>query len=274
MQQRAPRLAGKIAIVTGASRGLGAYCAMAYAAEGAKVVCVGRNDTESPMRLPGNIYMTASAIEEYTGARALPMVCDVSNAEAVEEMTAKVLERWGRIDIVLNNAAFVMPEGERPSEIAPRLFDQMLQVNVIGPLNMIRAALPAMRSQHNGNIINVSGRSRSRGSPLEATKAALEKLTVGLADELRPAGVAVNSLRPAGFIDTPGVLVNEEVKPKDLMPPNSYVEAAILLAMEFADTYTGQVKTDAEVIRELGGADALQRFGDYNPPAWRESLNA
>ncbi|MDP3174235.1 MAG: SDR family NAD(P)-dependent oxidoreductase [Phenylobacterium sp.] len=270
--QRAPRLAGKVAIVTGASRGLGQHCAMMYAAEGAKVVVVGRNAKENPMRLPGTVFQTAEAIEEFTGGQALAIVCDVTDEAAVESMVDQVLDRWGRIDVLLNNAAYVMAEGEGVAGIPLRLFDQMLQVNVLAAFHVIRAVLPAMQAKRFGNIINVSGRSRTRGSPLEATKAAMETLTVGLADELKADGVAVNSLRPFGFVDTPGVLLNSEVKPSDLMPAYSYLDAAVLLAMQTADTYTGNVKTDAEIIRELSDAATLQRYAEINPPAWSASL--
>src|SRR6266852_3868987 len=112
MQQREPRLAGKVAIVTGSSRGLGQYCAIAYAFEGARVVVVGRNSRETNLHMPGNVYYTADMIEELTGALALPIVCDVSDPVAVEGMVAQVLDHWGRVDILLNNAAYVMPEGE------------------------------------------------------------------------------------------------------------------------------------------------------------------
>ena len=87
-------------------------------------------------------------------------------------------------------------------------------------------------------------------------------------------GVAVNSLRPAGFIDTPGVLLNSEVKPGDLMPPESYIDACVYLAMETADTYTGQVKTDAEIIRDLAEEAVLAHYSTVNPPAWRASIPA
>jgi citronellol/citronellal dehydrogenase len=274
MQARPPRLAYKVAIITGASRGLGQLCAMAYAFEGAKVAVVGRNAAESPMRLPGNVHQTVAAIEEFTGGSALPIVCDVTDVAAVERMVEQVLDHWGRIDVLLNNAAYVMPEGESVTDIPVRLFSQMLQVNVLGAFQVIRAVLPAMQAKHRGNIINVSGRSRTRGSPLEATKAAMETLTIGLANELRPSGVAVNSLRPVGFIDTPGVLLNSEVKPRDLTPPDSYLDAAVLLAMQTAETYTGQVKTDAEVIRDLTDETTLMRYGAINPAAWGHGVFA
>jgi citronellol/citronellal dehydrogenase len=272
MQQSKPRLAGKVAIVTGASRGLGLYCALAYAREGAKVVVVGRNARETSFHLPGNVFLTVEAAEEFAGARALPVICDVTDHEAVESMVKQVLDRWGRIDVLLNNAAYVMPEGENITEVPLRLFEQMFQVNVFGAFSVMRAVLPVMRAQRGGSIINVSGRSRTPGSPLDATKMAIETLTIGLANELRPQGIAVNCLRPVGFIDTPGVLLNPDVKPSDLTPPDSYVDAAVLMAMQTADSYTGQLKTDAEAIRDLTDETTLQRYKAMNPRAWRDSL--
>jgi 3-oxoacyl-[acyl-carrier protein] reductase len=272
--QREPRLAGKVAIVTGSSRGLGQYCALAYAQEGAKVVVVGRNGRETNLHMPGNINLTAEAIEELTGSPALPVICDVTDLASVDSMVRTVLDSCGRIDLLLNNAAFVMPEGEAITEVPLRLFEQMLRVNVLGAFSVVRAVLPAMQAQRSGNIINVSGRSRTRGAPLEATKMAMETLTVGFADALRSHGIAVNCLRPVGFIDTPGVLLNSDVRPSDLTPHDSYVEAAILMAMQTAVTYTGQVKTDAEVIRDLGDQRTLRHYEAMNPSPWRDSLAA
>lgn len=273
MQESNPRLAGKVAIVTGASRGLGLYCALAYAQEGAKVAVVGRSVRETGLHMPGNIHLAAQAIEEISSAPALPIVCDVTKVDAVGTMVEQVLDRWGRIDVLLNNAAYVMSEGERITEIPLRLFEHMLQVNTLGAFFTMRAVLPTMRAQRSGSIINVSGRSRASGSPLHATKMAIEALTVGFASEVRPHNIAVNCLRPVGFIDTPGMLLNPDIKPSELTPPHSYVEAATLMAMQTAESYSGQLKTDAEVIRDVADEATLQHYATMNPSAWRNSLD-
>jgi citronellol/citronellal dehydrogenase len=249
MQTRQPRLAGKVAVVTGASRGLGQLCALAFGAEGAHVAVVGRTATESPKRLPGSVHQTAAAVAEFTTGSALPLVCDVTDRAAVQTMVEAVLDRWGRIDVLVNNAAYVLAEGESATRLPVRLFEQMLRVNVLGAFQVIGAVLRAMRARRCGNIINVSGRSRTRGSPLESTKAAIETLTIGLADELRPEGIVVNCVRPAGFIETPGAMLN--VGPSDFVPPDTYLEAVVRLAMQTVDTYTGQIRTDEEVVRDL-----------------------
>ena len=255
------RLDGKVAVITGASRGLGQLCALAFAAEGAHVAVVGRTATESPMRLPGSVHQTAAAIAEFIGGSALPLVCDVTDETAVGTMVEAVLDKWGRIDVLVNNAAYVLADGESATSLPVRLFEQMLRVNLLGAFQVIRAVLPAMRRRRRGNIINVSGRSRTRGAPLEATKAALEMLTIGLATELRAEAIAVNSLRPAGFLDTPGAMLNRDVRPQDLAPADTYLEAAVLMAMQTAETYTGQIRTDADVLRDLNGEPGLMPLG-------------
>jgi NAD(P)-dependent dehydrogenase (short-subunit alcohol dehydrogenase family) len=165
-----------------------------------------------------------------------------------------------------------MPDGESIAEVAIRLFDQMLRVNVLAAFSVVRAVLPTMQAQRSGSIINVSGRSRAPGSLLDATKMAIETLTIGLANELRLQGIAVNCLRPVGFIDTPGVLLNREVKPSDVTPPHSYLDAAVMMATQTAASYSGQLKTDAEVIRDLCDASLLHHYKSMNPKAWGESL--
>ena len=105
----AGRLQGKVAVITGASRGLGQYVAVGYAKEGARVVIAARTETESNPQLPGTIYHTAKLVEE-AGGEAFPVVCNVADAESIDAMTKAVLDKWGRIDIVMPNAA-VQPPG-------------------------------------------------------------------------------------------------------------------------------------------------------------------
>jgi NAD(P)-dependent dehydrogenase (short-subunit alcohol dehydrogenase family) len=265
------RLIGKIAIVTGASRGLGLLCAVAYALEGATVVVAGRSQRESALHMPGNIFLTEETIREL-GGEAVAVPCDVSDRASVESLALQVLRRFGRVDILMNNAAF--EPDETPATLPVRLFERTLDVNVLGPFYAIRAVLPAMKEQCQGNIINVSGRSAGGAVHLDAAKAALEALTVGFANELHGDGIAVNSLRPVGWIDTPGVLLNPAVHPRDVTPPHSYVESAVLLAMQTSTEYSGHVATDAEIIRDLSDEATLLHFASFNPPAWYAELHS
>src|SRR5262245_44926561 len=106
----AGRLAGKVAVITGSSRGLGQYCALGYAAEGAIVAVAARTEEEKDPRLPGTIYHTAKLIED-AGGEAFPVVCNVADAESIEAMTKAVLDKYGRIDVLMTNAAIQPPGG-------------------------------------------------------------------------------------------------------------------------------------------------------------------
>ena len=269
----AGRLQGKVAIITGASRGLGQYCAVGYGREGAKVVIAARTETETDPRLPGTIYHTARLVEE-AGGEALPVVCNVADNESVVGMVQKVLEKYGRVDILMNNAA-VQPPGFI-STIQIRHWELEFRVNVHGVFYGCRAVLPSMIEQKSGNIINISSVGAQGGSHYGATKRAVEAISIGLAAEQRDNGIAVNALKPVRGIETPGLLFGRAPgqvggpRPpgEEIPPPDSYVEAAILLAMQTPETFTGQVVNDAEVIARLADEATRQRMREINPPSW------
>jgi len=265
------RLEGRVAIITGASRGLGEYCAVGFAREGAKVVVAARTVEEQNPRLPGTIYHTAKRIEE-AGGEALPVICNVADKASVEEMTRQVMAHWGRIDILMNNAA-IQPPGAN-SDIQPKHWELIYRVNVHGPFHCIRAVLPTMSEQERGNIINISSAATLGGTPYGGTKRALEAMTEGLAAELKPRSIVVNALKPVGAIETPGFLfaqVPREGRTRaapELPPPDSYVEAAVLLSVQSTDSFTGRVHNDAEVVGYLADEETKDRFRELNPDSW------
>jgi NAD(P)-dependent dehydrogenase (short-subunit alcohol dehydrogenase family) len=272
------RLAGKVAIITGASRGLGEYCAVGYAREGAKVVIAARTETETDPRLPGTIYHTAKLVEE-AGGEALPVVCNVGDMDSVEAMVAKTLATWGKIDILMTNAA-VQPAGFI-STIKPRSWELEFNINVHGPFRCIRAVLPSMQEHKSGAIINISSVAAFGGSHYGATKRAIESMTIGLARELKEQGIAVNAMRPVGGIETPGLLFGRpqmqagSTAPRQGLPsPDSYVEAAILLALQTPDTFTGQVYNDAQLIERLADEATKAKFRQNNPENWVKAMTA
>jgi NAD(P)-dependent dehydrogenase (short-subunit alcohol dehydrogenase family) len=271
----AGRLEGKVAVITGSSRGLGQYCAIGYGREGASVVVAARSEEEKDPRLPGTIYHTAQLIEE-AGGQAFPVVCNVADYDSVEAMVQKVLERYGRIDVLMTNAAVQPPGGISTMQI--RHWELEFRINVHGVFYCIRAALPSMIEHGSGNIINISSIAAHRGGGhYGATKRAIEGMTIGLAAELRDNGIAVNSLRPVAAISTPGWRYGRDVRGPStglVTPEDSYVEAAILMAMQTAATCTGANYSDAEVLQKLGDAALFERFKAENPPQWAESLNA
>jgi NAD(P)-dependent dehydrogenase (short-subunit alcohol dehydrogenase family) len=256
------RLAGKVAIITGGSRGLGQYCAVGYAQEGAKVVVAARTETEKDPNLPGTIHETVQLVEE-AGGEAMAAVCNVGDVSSIEAMVAATLERFGRIDVLMNNAA-IQPPG-RISTIQPKHWELEFQINVHGPFHCTRAVLPAMLEQHSGSIINISSVAARGGSHYGATKRALEAMSIGLALELKDQGIAVNALKPVGAIETPGLRYRGAgtaplPKRPGLPTPDSYVEAAILLAMQTPETCTGEVLNDAEAVEKLADDDTKKRL--------------
>lgn len=266
----AGRLAGKVAIVTGASRGLGEYCALGFAAEGARVAIAARTANDGQSQLPGTIHNTARLIEE-AGGEALPVVCNVADAASIEAMTRQVVDHWGRVDILMNNAAIQPPGGN--TDITPKHWTLQYLVNVHGPFQCIRSVLPTMRSQGGGNIINISSAATGGGTPYGGSKRALEAMTEGFADELKSENIAVNALKPVNIIETPGYLFAQVPRDKpgsapELPPSDSYVEAAVLLAIQTPDTFTGQVHDDAQVIGLLADAETRARFRTLNPGYW------
>jgi citronellol/citronellal dehydrogenase len=270
-------MAGQVAIVTGASRGLGEYCALGYAREGARVVVAARSTTEPHERLPGTIFHTARAIEE-AGGEALPVVCNVADQASIQQMVETVLDRWGRVDVLMNNAAIQPPGGN--VDIAPKHWELQYRVNVHGPFHCIRAVLPTMFAQGSGSIINISSAGSTSGTPYGGTKRALEAMTEGLAVELADQGIVVNALKPLGAIETPGFLFAQVTRDDDrssdipeLPTPESYVEAAILLALQTPDRFTGRVHNDAEVIAHLADDATKARFRAESPANWVAAMD-
>ena len=271
------RLEGKVAIVTGASRGLGEYCAVGFATEGARVAVAARTEQVRDPRLPGTIHHTVARIKE-VGSEGLPVVCNVADRASIEAMVAQVVDRWGRIDILMNNAAIQPPGGN--ADISPKHWELMYRVNVHGAFDCVRAVLPIMQAQASGNIINVSSAATRGGTPYGGSKRALEAMTEGLAEELAPYGIAANALKPLGAIETPGYLFaqvtrdDDSVSRPDLPPPQSYVEAAVLLALQTPQSFTGRVHDDAEIIAHLADDESRARLRALNPPHWTAAMDA
>ena len=266
----AGRLEDKVAIITGASRGLGEYCALGFAKEGARVAVAARTTEQQDPRLPGTIYSTCKQIED-AGCEALPVICNVADEASIHKMVGQVLDHWGRIDILMNNAA-IQPPGDN-STISPKHWELSFKVNVHGPFHCIRAVLPAMIKQGSGNIINISSIGSTHGTPYGGTKRALEAMTEGLGAELEEQNIVVNSLKPMNAIETPGFLFaqvprNEEGSEIPELPSrDSYVEAAILLATQSV-TFSGRVVDDAEAIGLLADDGDKNRFRKINPDYW------
>ena len=227
--------------------------------------------------MPGTIYQTAELINE-AGGEALPVVCNVADPGSIAALVQQVLDRWGRIDILMNNAA-IQPPGDN-ADIREKHWNLIFNVNVNGPFHCIRAVLPAMTQQQRGNIINISSAATLGGTPYGGTKRALEAMTEGLARELHGKNITVNALKPPSAIETPGFLFAQVPRGDaqggvpELPPPDSYVEAAVLLACQTPETFTGQINNDAQVIGNLADPQTKSRLKKLNPDYWISAMES
>jgi dehydrogenase/reductase SDR family member 4 len=234
-------LEDKIAIVTGASRGIGRAIAQAFAREGAKVVICGRK------------HETLQEVAREIGPAAIPIVCHVGRGEQLTSMVDQVMRELGRIDILVNNAATNV--AQKPClEIDEGMFDKMIEINVKSAFRLTQLVAPGMCQRGRGSIINISSisgvRPQFEGLLYSMTKAALIMLTQSYALELGPKGVRVNAIAP-GLIQTALSAYywqdearrekrTEQQPIRHLGQPMEIAEVAVLLASDRSSFMTGQ----------------------------------
>ena len=200
---------GKSVIVTGASRGIGAAIATELGRRGAMVACAARASASNPLRLPGTVDETARAVSE-AGGVGLAVPCDLTGDDDIEHLFDVTLERFGRLDMLVNNAA-VSFGGDL--DIPLKRFDVLMQINVRAPLLATRLARPHLAAAPDGGrILNVGSVTATGYFPTMLTygmsKAALEHLTVTSAAVLRADGIAVNCYRIDVQVASEGYLMN------------------------------------------------------------------
>ncbi len=241
-------LQGQVAVVTGASRGIGRAIAIELARLGADVVLAARSTEAAPSRVPGTIDETARQVRAL-GRRALPLPVDVISVEQVEAMVRRSLGEFGRLDILVNNAAYLYrsPFYKTPLE----RWDLVLNVNLRGPVICTQAFLPHMRERGGGRILNISSAAAVMLLPeivsYSVSKSALETLTRGLADQLRENGIAVNALRIESAVATEGAtFLNPEGDYSDWEKPEVVAACAGWIASR-PTSYSGNIVTIAQV---------------------------
>ena len=264
------KLDGRVAIVTGASRGIGEEIAKLFAQEGARVVCAARtlNDGDHRM-LAGSLASTVSKIKD-AGGEAIAVAVDVSNEADCQKLVKAAQDAFGTVDILVNDAALTY---YKPIvDYSVKHWVKAFAVNVHGPFMLSQLVLPGMLRQRRGAIVNISSgaaigpgrtpfkdaRPVNGGTMYGATKAALERFTQGLAQEVAGHNIAVTAVSPSLVVPTPGTIYHKLVTgigdPKG-EPPLLMARAALLLASEPADKINGRVTYSQQILSEYGLLD-------------------
>ena len=255
-------LAGKVAIVTGASRGIGAAIAARLAQEGARVVASARTADEGESRLSGTLTETIERITK-AGGEARFVKADLAQKEDRERLVETAVASYGPVDILVNNAAvtYFIPVVDFPE----KRFKLMMEVQVYAPFHLSQLVLPSMKERHTGWIVNISsgagihpkppyGERAGRGGTVYGMcKAALERFTTGLAAEVNGDGVAVNVVSP-GLVETPGTLLHNLVNDatRSRVQPVEYIaEATYQLCKGDYRTLTGRIDHAAPFLKEM-----------------------
>ncbi|HEY8545471.1 MAG TPA: SDR family NAD(P)-dependent oxidoreductase [Acidimicrobiales bacterium] len=259
-------LEGRVALVTGASRGIGEAIARRFAAEGAAVAVTARTVEEGDHRLPGSIGTTVREITD-AGGTAIAVAADLSSPDDRRRVVEETERRLGPIDVLVNNAAITY--FEPVATFAERHYDLMFAVQVRAPFELAQLVLPGMRSRGRGWICNVSSlaarhpegppyaRRLAGGTVYGMCKAALERFTTGLAAEVHRDGIAVNVVSPWGIVPTPGVThhgLDRGVPEEALEPPEVMAEAVLALCSGDPAQLTGRVAYSRPLLDELAGA--------------------
>jgi citronellol/citronellal dehydrogenase len=256
-------LDGKVAIVTGASRGIGAAIARRLGAEGAAVSVVARTTEPGGSQLPGSIAETADQIRA-TGGTAIALTADVSQRYDRLRLVSDTTRQLGSPDILVNNAAvsYFLPV----ENFTPNAYELMFAVQVDAPMQLATLVLPGMRERGAGWILNISSRAACHpavppadgairgGTIYGMCKAALERLSTGLAAELYPDNIAVNALSPSRVVPTPGAILHKLASEDDpeAEPPEVIAEAALMLCGADPRSRTGRIAYSADLLAELG----------------------
>lgn len=257
-------LKDKTLFITGASRGIGLAIALRAARDGANVAIASKTDRPHP-KLPGTIHTAAEAIEA-AGGKALPMQVDIRDEEAVAAAAKRCAEHFGGIDILVNNASAIFLSGT--AETPMKRFDLMFGVNVRGTFVCSQACLPYLKQSaeagRNPHILNLSPplsmkpRWFSHHVAYTMAKYGMSMCVLGMAEEFRPLGIAVNALWPRTVIATAALNVIPMADPKRGRKPEIMADAAHAVLSRDARTCTGNFFIDDEVLRESGITDLDQ----------------
>jgi citronellol/citronellal dehydrogenase len=255
-------LKGKTIFISGASRGIGLAIALKAAREGANIIVAAKTTAPHP-KLPGTIYTAADEIER-AGGKALPVEVDIRSEEQVREAVRLGVERFGGIDILVNNASAISLTGT--AETPMKRFDLMMGVNMRGTFLCSQACLPHLVRAENPHILMLSPPLDMRAkwfAPHVAytmSKYGMSMCVLGMAEEFRAAGVAVNALWPRTLIATSALQAIPGAPWENGRTPQIAADAAVHILKQESRELTGQFLIDEEVLAGAGVSD----LSDYS----------
>ncbi|MBD8525105.1 SDR family oxidoreductase [Pseudomarimonas arenosa] len=254
-------LAGKTLFITGASRGIGLAIALRAARDGANIAIAAKSSAPNP-KLPGTIHTAAAEIEA-AGGQALPLRCDIREEDQVQSAIDATVERFGGIDILVNNASAIWLKGIAETPI--KRFDLMQQVNARGSFLCAQRCLPHLLKAGNPHILtlapppNLDPRWWGPHVGYTLAKMGMSFVTLGLAAELGSQGVAVNALWPRTVIATDALNMIPGVDLSGCRIPAIMADAAHAILCRPSGGLNGQFLIDEEVLREAG-IDEFERY--------------
>ncbi len=261
-------LQDKTLFISGGSRGIGLAIALRAASEGAKVVIAAKTEQENP-RLPGTIYSAAKEIEA-AGGQCLPLKVDIRDESQVVEAVAAARERFGSIDVLINNASAISLTGTEATPM--KRFDLMFGVNVRGTFLCTQVCLPALKKSgelgRNPHVLtlapplNMEPRWFARHTAYTMAKYGMSMCVLGHAAEFKPYGIAVNALWPATVIQTAALQMIPDVRPEHCRTPAIVADAAALILTSDARVAanTGNFYIDEQVL----AAHGVNNFDSYS----------
>lgn len=250
---------GKTVFITGASRGIGKAIALKLAKDGANVVVAAKSVEENP-KLGGTIYSAAAEIEA-AGGKALAVVCDIRNEDQIIDAVNQAVERFGGIDILINNASAISLTTTEATE--SKRFDLMHDINVRGTFLVSKHCIPHLKKGDNPHILNLSPPinmdPKWLGNHLAYTmsKYNMSMMAIGLAEELKPMRIAANALWPRTTIATAAVmnLLGGQMLINMSRTPEIIADAAYAILKRPSSTCTGNLYLDEDVLAEEGVTD-------------------
>jgi citronellol/citronellal dehydrogenase len=263
-------LRGKTLLITGASRGIGLAIALRAARDGANVAIAAKSGVPNP-KLPGTIHSAAAAVTE-AGGQGLALQCDIREEDQVQAAVAATVERFGGVDILVNNASAIWLRGALDTPL--KRFDLMMQVNSRGSFLCAQACLPHLLKSANPHILtlapppNLDPRWWGPHTGYTLAKMGMSFVTLGLAAEFGPRGVAVNALWPRTVIATDAINMIPGVEFARCRTPEILADAAHAVLTGSVHDFNGRFLIDEELLRARG----IEDFAHYAVDPSKEPL--